>query len=332
MNQNAESSPEYPSSLPPLLEAALHADPDCIVLLDTQGEMMFCNAAALAMSINRRDEKASRLERIIQENRAAVLQSGQAEYGEFKDETEGNVCEYEYALLPLRAPGGPVNALLFRVRDVTVEHQALENLEECNRHLRESMQETHHRVKNNLQVISSLVEMQSDGMNDAITVPMQRIKQHVQALAVIHDFLTQEAKEDVVAQRISSQQMLEKLLPLLQTILPERSINYDIADVILPAREASALALICNELISNASKHGAGEVNLIFRHENGAGVLEVSDNGRGFPPTFNPEKSANTGLELVRNLARWDLSGDIRFFNCEAGGACITIKFPIAPV
>lgn len=332
MSQPEESLPAFPDSamLSSLLEAAFHLDPDRIVLLDNQGRVLFSNAAAQISMDQTHPEEMARLRQIVAENRASVLETGKAEYGAFLAEIEGGNREFEFTLLPLRSDGGQIETLLFRARDVTVEQQALEDLRECNRHLREAMQETHHRVKNNLQVIAALVEMQTPDAPDAHTThALQRINQHVQALAVIHDILTQEAKADEVAQRISSREMLEKLLPLLQTILPERSIRYDIADVILHAREASALALICNELVSNAAKHGAGEVNLLFRKENGTAVLEVSDNGSGFPTNFSPDKSANTGLELVRNLASWDLGGNIRFFNCATGGACVTLQFPL---
>ena len=57
--------------------------------------------------------------------------------------------------------------------------------------------------------------------------------------------------------------------------------------------------------------------------------LEVCDDGPGFPPGFDPLKSANTGIELIESMGRWDLCGEILYQNRPTGGACVVITFPL---
>ena len=80
--------------------------------------------------------------------------------------------------------------------------------------------------------------------------------------------------------------------------------------------------------MNNAVKHSSGDINVTMRVEQGICRLEIYNEGHGFPPGFDPAVSANTGLELVMNAARWDLRGEISFDNPPAGGARVTVIFP----
>ena len=207
-------------------------------------------------------------------------------------------------------------------------HQA--EIEMLNARLKRAMQETHHRIKNNLQVIAALVEMQNEGADAAISPTLRRINQHVHALAVIHDLLTQRAKGDAELDRVGAQSVLNRLLPMLQQTSGGRKINAEIADIILPVQQAASLSLLISECVSNAVKHGTGDIEITLRRENDAARLEVCDSGVGFPPDFDPQKAAHTGLELMDSAARWDLRGELRFENVEAGGACVVVIFPLS--
>ena len=91
------------------------------------------------------------------------------------------------------------------------QQEITEIADDLNLRLRRSMQETHHRVKNNLQVIMSLVEMQAaEAESDAASIPLLRINQHIQTLAVIHDLLTQQVKIEGDADSVGTQAVLAK--------------------------------------------------------------------------------------------------------------------------
>ena len=211
-----------------------------------------------------------------------------------------------------------------RVRERTTEIDGL------NQRLRRAMSETHHRVKNNLQVISALVDLQQ--MDGAETVPMremERLGQHIRSLAAIHDLLTHQAKTDDHVTELEMRVTVEKLVPMLQAMLPDREIRANIAEMRLPIRPGTSLAILINEMVSNAGKHGKGAIEIDVTQDGENGRLVVRDNGPGFPPDFNPRKAANTGLDLIQDLAQWDLLGEARFENAEGGGARVVIDFPL---
>jgi PAS domain S-box-containing protein len=214
--------------------------------------------------------------------------------------------------------------------DVTERKTREAHIGALNARLRRAMTETHHRVKNNLQLISALIDMQRHGTRDAIPISeLTRLSHNIQALGVIHDILTQEAKADGDAESLSSATVLERLLPMLKQTIDGRELEFRIDDVKLAGRKATALALITNELVSNAVKHGRGNIQVVFRVADETAALEVSDEGPGLTKEFNPKTTAHTGIELIENIAGWDLGGETIYENRPEGGARITVRFPI---
>lgn len=202
-------------------------------------------------------------------------------------------------------------------------------IETLNMRLQRAMQETHHRVKNNLQIIVALMEMQRGQYPETLpTTELDRIAQHVRSLSAIHNLLTEAAGARKEVDHLPVTDTLYRLLPMLQDIAGERPLNYTIADFHISVRQASALAIIINELVNNAVKHGKGEILLDLSIEGEKARLMVRDSGPGFPADFNPHATSHTGLELVEELSHWDMEGDSSYGNCPEGGACVTMTFP----
>ena len=198
-----------------------------------------------------------------------------------------------------------------------------------NERLQRAMRETHHRVKNNLQIVASLVDMQIT--EEKPTVPIEemiRLRMHVRMLAAVHDLLTQQAKEDGEAHSLSAEELLLKLLPLILQTAPQCDFQYEIDDTPLSARQGTSLAVVANELLSNAIKYGHGKITLRFGVEKEQACLEVCDDGDGFPDGFDALTAAHTGLDLVENLIRWDLGGTVSYTNHSEGGGCVTVTMP----
>jgi two-component sensor histidine kinase len=253
--------------------------------------------------------------------------------------------------LARRAALAMENASLFQeaqeeiaVRKATEEalERKQEEVEALNTRLRRAMIETHHRVKNNLQIITAMVDMRL--MDGDKTIPVEEIAHlgsYIKTLAAVHDILTLESREAGEPQDVSARAILEKLLPLMQETGAGRRIAYRLEEARLPAKLATSLALVVNELISNAMKYGRGDIEVELRVEDSRPefvsqspqtlVLSVCDDGPGFPPDFDPVSAANTGLELVDNLSRWDLGGSARFENRPAGGAKVVVHVPLKP-
>jgi PAS domain S-box-containing protein len=215
--------------------------------------------------------------------------------------------------------------------DITDRKQREAHIEELNARLRDAMTETHHRVKNNLQVIAALVDMLVMDRGEAVPVhEVRRIGRHARSLASIHDILTAEAKTSGATEDLSAAQLLEKLLVQLQPMVDGRRIRHEADDIRLRMRQGTALAVLVNELVSNAVKHGSGDIDVRLAAHDRTIELTVEDEGGGFPAGFRPSVDAHTGVELIENLSRWDLQGTTTYENRPEGGARVRIRFSVA--
>ncbi len=219
-------------------------------------------------------------------------------------------------------PDGPEapTALYWLLHDVSDRKE--------NERLDRAVVEAHHRIKNSLQLIAGLVDIELlEARNGPLVDPLQRIGRQIRGLAVVHDAIlagTRGRGEEVVSARTS----LSKLVPLLEALAEPRPVTLDATDVPLSVRQASALVMLVNELVSNSVKHGRGPIEVSLTEKGGQTHLTVCDGGDGFPPGFDPERAANIGLELVARLARTDLEGEVRFENKPDGGARVQVVFP----
>lgn len=211
------------------------------------------------------------------------------------------------------------------------QHELRDVAESLNVRLQRSLKETHHRVKNNLQVVVALTEMQLEGDGSSLhDSALTRIASHVRTLASLHELLTLRIKANLEDDAIPTEIMLEQVLLLLQPTFGERRIDYDVAPMLLPMNQCASLSMLVSELVSNAIKHGEGDLTVTFEHHENEARLTVCDQGKGFEPNFDVRQSANTGLELILSMARHDLRGDVEFTNRPEGGGCVVVTFPVA--
>jgi two-component sensor histidine kinase len=213
-------------------------------------------------------------------------------------------------------------------------HEMKESTERLNARLRRAMQESHHRIKNNLQIISALVEIQMGDVGVSTSDDhLKRINQHIRALASLHDLLTHQAKADAPVDYLSTQALLGRLIPMLQETSGGRSIKAEVADVLLSTDKSVSLSLLVSECISNAIKHTQGDVEVTLRREGDRVRLDVCDHGGGFAADFDWKTAGHTGLDLIDSTVRHDLRGEVRYENRAEGGGRVAITFPfITPV
>ncbi|GAB5525212.1 MAG: hypothetical protein Roseis2KO_30840 [Roseivirga sp.] len=233
--------------------------------------------------------------------------------------------------------GGAIVLLLILIVAIVIYRSRL-NLKKANQTIEKSLsekelllKEIHHRVKNNLQVVSSLLDLQSRGIEDeeALATFMEG-QNRVKAMALIHQKLYQ--NENLAT--IDFAEYAENLMKELAAIYPaakgvkmniraEGSSEFDI-DTAVP------LGLILNELISNAYKYAfkgadSGELNVSVESlGKGKHQLTVADSGAGLPEDFDFKKAKSLGLRLVRRLAK-QLYGSVDYQWNE--GAQFTIHF-----
>lgn len=232
---------------------------------------------------------------------------------------------------PLRIAGTTV--------DVTLQKLAQQEIADLNTRLQRAMAETHHRTKNNLQILSALIATQLPD-SEAQTVPVAallRISQHIHTLAALHDLLTLQSKFQPDHDKVSLKSALQKLSSLLQSTTGERKIKIHADEMDATLKQSASFMLLVNELVSNALKHGKGDIEITLTRlskELGDGGawrarLEVCDDGPGFPADFDSRKAAHTGLELIDSLGRWDLYGQITYTNRPEGGGRVIVTFPV---
>ncbi len=250
---------------------------------------------------------------------------------------DGRVIDVAISVSPVNEPKGRIVGAATVVRDITERKRTELELQEkhaeieaLNVRLRRSMSETHHRVKNNLQVISAIIELQMLDHKGEESIPLEdyrQLKSHIHTLAMIHDLLSSSIKEDEDAQRVSVKAVLDTLLPMLEQTAWNKEVHFCIDEAKLTSKWCVSLALVVNELIANAFKHGNLRSDVLFQVDGQKARLTVSDDGPGFPDGFDPLQSAHMGLELVESLVHADLKGQSTYGKRPEGGGRVVVTF-----
>lgn len=195
------------------------------------------------------------------------------------------------------------------------------------------LHEVDHRVKNNLQMISSLILMQMRAIGDKhIRESLGSILERIEALSTVHRRLYQ--SEDV--SRFDVADFARDLVSDLLTVSGRSSIKarYDLQPAVIPATQATPVALVVNELVTNALKHAfregadgerAGHIGISTRRPDGHLEIEVSDDGVGM---IDGSSESTFGMRLVRSLAR-QLRAEIQWQDASPGTR-VSIRMPVA--
>ncbi|MBC8135769.1 MAG: GAF domain-containing protein [Fibrella sp.] len=195
------------------------------------------------------------------------------------------------------------------------------------------LQEMHHRVKNNLQTIASLLRLQSHYVtNQSPKEVLNESINRVLAVAAVHDLLSREDLDTISVRKIADQ----ILTAIKQSFIdPSKRIEMrtEGPDLMLGSHKANSVALILNEAVSNAVEHGfktANEgfiaVRLIEAPDN-KWRLEVRNDGDPLPENFDIRKFTDLGLQIIETLTRGDLQGDFSL-QTEDGVTVAAVTFP----
>lgn len=205
-----------------------------------------------------------------------------------------------------------------------------------------TIREIHHRVKNNLQTISSLLQLQArrtgnDDAKEAIAESVRRIR----SIALVHETLSREAGEDVA--------FTEILRPLVQMVAEavtsaDRRIRFEVVGDAgnLPAQIATPMAVVLTELLQNTADHAfpqdversePAEVRVELEDDETDVAIRVVDNGVGVPDGFSVATAKGLGLSIVRALVTSDLGGTIDVFEPAGGtGTVVELRIPVETI
>ncbi|MEV5041871.1 MULTISPECIES: sensor histidine kinase [unclassified Microbacterium] len=227
--------------------------------------------------------------------------------------------------IPLRENGNRIGAIVL-CRDVSeIRHQEQELITKD-----ATIREIHHRVKNNLQTVASLLRIQarrthSDEGRDALTQAMRRVS----AIAVVHDTLS-----EGLMQSVDFDDVFERVLKLVAEVAAAPNTRARTVKTgtfgTLPSEYATPLALALTELVTNAVEHGLadkeGEVEIIAERDEDQLLVRVRDTGVGLP---EGQVGRGLGTQIVRTLIQGELSGTIDWHTLMGSGTEVTIEIPM---
>jgi len=222
------------------------------------------------------------------------------------------------------------NAYLISIRDITERKRFIEATKASLREKEVLLKEIHHRVKNNLQILSSLLNLQSEHIEDEQALEAFKISQNrINSMALIHEELYQ--SEDL--ENIDFAGYIRRLVTDLYGSYGVDSetikLNLNAENILLGINKAIPCGLIINELVSNSIKHAfpqgkVGEISISFHSDSDTLTLRFSDNGVGFPKDLDFRATRSLGMQLVTTLIK-QLDGSIELD--RSAGTTFTISF-----
>jgi two-component system, sensor histidine kinase PdtaS len=180
-------------------------------------------------------------------------------------------------------------------------------------------QEIHHRVKNNLQTVASLLRLQARATDVDPRKALEDSVNRILAIAAVHEVLMERREEEV-----ELAELLDRLrATLVQGLAEGKQVASSLEPVQLAGGRATALALVFSELLQNALEHGGSIVRVELARRNGDVLLAIWDDGEG----IDGEPSTGTGLSIVRALVQDELGGSLSLDS--NGGLRAEVTFPI---
>jgi two-component system, sensor histidine kinase PdtaS len=327
------------------LRMIVEAAPSAIVMVGERGEIVLFNRQAEGLFGYSRVEVRGRPVELLVPQRfrtphvshramffgdpqSRAMGAGRDLFGLRKDGTEVPV---EIGLNPLRTREG--RFVLASIIDITERKRAEEWTRNSLREKEVLVKEIYHRVKNNLQMIISLLRMQARALQDpAVKDALRESQDRIKSMALIHEKLHRSPD-------LANVNLAEYLRDLVQTLFQSYAVGsrridlrLDVADISLSLDELVPCGLIVNELVSNCLKHAfpdrrSGVIHVGVSALDGRCRVVVRDDGVGVKD-LDAAHATTLGLSLVRTLAE-QLSGAVRF-RTDAG-TTVEIEFPIQP-
>lgn len=255
----------------------------------------------------------------------------------FQQETEKQGTAFVERIIPL-TPGGNIKQLLILVKDIT----ELREQERLLRYKESAIREIHHRVKNNLQTVASLLRLQARRLESAEAKrALEESVNRIRSIALVHETLSFEDGEVVNFTKVA-----QELVPMITADILVADNNIDLIVEVdagfVTSELATPMALAMTELIQNAAQHAfpnahavKGKVKVKIDRHRDVLEAEISDNGIGLPKDFQVEEGSNLGLRIVNTLIVEELGGEMTIGPTDAAalkqerGTCVRLRVPL---
>jgi PAS domain S-box-containing protein len=230
--------------------------------------------------------------------------------GEYvSEEIESGSKFFQTAVNPILNKKGKVQGIIGVSLDITDRIQAEKLIKESLKDKETLLKEIHHRVKNNLQIISSLIWTQSQYISEDKSLNMFKDSQNrIQTMARLHNMLYQENNFASVNIADFTKELASDLIAAY-SLNPSVKLNIDVESINMDLDKTIPLGLIINELLSNSLKYAfkqdeKGEIYMKIKETVGNIVMTIGDTGTHFPRGFDLMKSGTMGLNLVKSLTK----------------------------
>jgi hypothetical protein len=236
----------------------------------------------------------------------------------------------ELYLDPVTVPGRKVSEVSYIVHDITEKKIIEERIKQSLLEKEILLKEVHHRVKNNLQVISSILNLQANYIRDqSVLDTLRELQNRIKSMALIHENLYQNKDISLLNFGDYILNLTQNLVHSYKMYGGDVNLVHNIEDVHLNLDYSIPCGLIVNELVSNAFKHAfpnntRGSVEVSIRRQDQHVLLEVADNGVGFRSDLDFRNTDSLGLQLVNALVD-QISGNI--VQQTSNGTRYTITF-----
>ena len=235
---------------------------------------------------------------------------------------------YEDRYSPLITDDGELIGLTVFVLDITQRKEAEERIKNSLAEKETLLREIHHRVKNNFQLITSILNLQANLIDSPETLEIFRESQNrIKAMAMIHEQIYRSEMSSSANFALYVNKLAEYLRSAYSHISGKVELIVQIPPIAFPNDLLIPLGLILNELISNAFKHAfprnsAGTINVLLeKNQKGHYTLIVRDDGSGIPEESETGQSKTLGLFLVKTLAR-QIHGELSLEKSKPGTKC----------
>jgi len=251
---------------------------------------------------------------------------------------DGSLFLASGVLTAIRDSSGELRGFSKIMRDITESHQAEIRLKDQEQELRGSLaekeallKEIHHRVKNNLQIIASLLDLQSEFLDqvDSKHVLLE-MKTRVRSIAAIHELLYTAADFSRIEFRRFMEKLAQDVIAVYRRHATQVEVEIHAESMLLDMTQAVPCGLIVNELLTNALKHAfpegrSGRIKVSFGSDQANWRLEVTDDGIGLAADIDPGNVNSMGFQLIQLLAQ-QLGGSLDVV--RAAGTRFIINFP----
>lgn len=327
-----------------LLTTAVEAADNGIVIVDRNGKIVWVNHAFTKLTGYSEKEAIGRNPRLLNSGKQDkkfysnlwnTILSGHTWNGQIINRRkEGSLYVEEMSITPFTKTNGEITHFIAIKRDITEKRKYHIRLEESLREKEVLLAEVHHRVKNNLAMISGLLYLQLNNIKDKSAKKILSLSQsRIQSIALIHELLYRSSTLSTIHFNEFIERLVHYLGEIYQDVKCDICVNVQAADIVLNVNQAIPSALLINEIVINAYEHAfegkkSGVINIQSKLIDDKVHIEVSDNGIGLPRAYNEMMTNTLGLKLIETLSK-QLSAELTNENHPGNGTTFEVRYKL---